>query len=73
MAKEVKVNMVVLYSTHCPKCNILEQKLKQKNIEYTEVNDVEVMLGKGLNTVPWLEVNGEMMDFGKANEWVNKQ
>lgn len=65
--------MVVLYSTHCPKCNILEQKLKQKNIEYTEVNDVEVMLGKGLNTVPWLEVNGEMMDFGKANEWVNKQ
>lgn len=65
--------MVILYSTHCPKCNILEQKLKQKNIEYTEVNDVEVMLGKGLNTVPWLEVNGEMMDFSKANEWINKQ
>ena len=36
--------MVVFYSTHCPKCNILEKKLKQANIEYTENNvDADVL------------------------------
>ena len=31
---------VILYSTHCPKCCVLEKKLKQKNISYDEVNDI---------------------------------
>ena len=38
---------VVLYSTHCPRCNVLEKKLQQKNISYEEVNDVEIMERKG--------------------------
>lgn len=67
------MNQIVLYSTGCPKCRILESKLKSKNIEYTEFNDVEEMIKKGLSSVPWLEVNGEMMDFNKANQWINKQ
>lgn len=65
--------MVTLYSNHCPKCRIIERKLTQKEIEYTEVNDVDVMIGKGLSSVPWLEVDGEMMDFNKANQWINEQ
>ena len=42
---------VVLYSTHCPRCNVLEKKLQQKNISYEEVNDVNIMEGSenGLN------------------------
>lgn len=62
---------IVLYSTHCPKCKILETKLKQKSIEYTEVNDVDLMLEKGFTTIPMLEVDGEIMDFKKANDWIN--
>lgn len=65
--------MVTLYSTNCPKCRIIERKLVQKEIEYTEVNDVDVMIEKGLSSVPWLEVDGEMMDFNKANQWINEQ
>lgn len=65
--------MVTLYSNHCPKCRIIERKLAQKEIEYTEVNDVDVMIRKGLSSVPWLEVDGEMMDFNKANQWINEQ
>lgn len=26
--------MITLYSTNCPKCNVLEQKLKNLNINY---------------------------------------
>ena len=62
---------ITLFSTHCPKCNVLEKKLKAKNIEYEEVNDVEIMKEKGYLTVPILEVDGESMDFKRASDWIN--
>lgn len=65
--------MPTLYSTHCPKCQILEKKLSQKGIEYTEINDMQSMLDMGLQSVPWLEVDGQMLDFNQANKWINEQ
>lgn len=62
---------VTLYSTHCPKCNVLEKKLKQKNISYEEVNDVEIMKEKGYLSVPVLEIDGVSMDFKTASDWIN--
>lgn len=62
---------VILYSTHCPKCNVLEKKLKQKNISYKEVNDIEEMKEKGYLSVPVLEVDGTTMDFKAASDWIN--
>ena len=62
---------VVLYSTHCPRCCVLEKKLQQKNISYEEVNDVEIMKEKGYLSVPVLEVDGTSMDFKTASNWIN--
>ena len=62
---------VILYSTHCPKCNVLEKKLRQKNISYVEVNNIDAMKEKGYLTVPVLEVDGKSMDFKAANDWIN--
>ena len=62
---------VVLYSTHCPRCCVLEKKLQQKNISYKEVNDVEIMKEKGYLSVPVLEVDGTSMDFKTASNWIN--
>ena len=64
---------ITLFSTHCPKCNVLEKKLQQKNISYEEVNDVEIMKEKGYLTVPILEVDGMIMDFKTAVDWINSQ
>lgn len=64
---------VVLYSTHCPKCNILETKLKQKSISYEEVNDVDLMLSKGFTSVPKLEVDGVVYDYKDAVDWIKEQ
>lgn len=64
---------LVLYSTGCPKCNVLKRKLQQKNINYEEVTDISVMKEKGYLTVPVLEVDGEAMDFRSANDWINQQ
>lgn len=65
--------MIKLYSTHCPKCKVLEAKLKQRNIQYEECNDVDEMLSRGIETVPILEVDGQLLDFGKAVKWVNER
>lgn len=62
---------IVLYSTKCPKCVVLEKKLQQKEIAFEEVNDVKVMREKGFLSAPMLEVDGEIMDFAKANDWIN--
>lgn len=63
--------MVTLYSTHCPKCVILEKKLQLNDIDFDVVTDVDLMEQKGFMSLPVLEVDGEEMDFGKAIKWVN--
>jgi len=63
---------VVLYSTGCPKCTVLKKKLQAKNIEFTEINDVDTMLKMGLDEVPVLKVDNQMMPFKKAVEWVKE-
>jgi len=62
---------IVLYSAGCPKCAILKRKLDENGVTYTEVNDVDLMLAKGMVSVPMLEVDGEIMDFANAIRWVN--
>ena len=62
---------IVLFSTKCPRCNVLEKKLQQKNISYEEVNDVEIMKEKGYLSVPVLEVDDKIMDFKEAVDWIN--
>ena len=62
---------VVLYTTHCPRCNVLEQKLKAKTIEYEEITDVNLIEEKGFKQVPVLVVDDEVMDFVTANSWIN--
>ncbi len=64
---------VVLYSTHCPKCNVLEAKLNKKNISYQEINDIQVMQEKGFISVPKLEVDGVVYDFNEAVKWIGGQ
>ena len=64
---------IVLYSTHCPKCNILETKLKQSGIVYEEINDMDLMLSKGFTSVPKLEVDGVVYDYKDAVDWIKEQ
>ena len=63
---------VVLYSTNCPKCMVLEKKLELSDIDYQVVTDEDVMIEKGFASAPVLEVDGEVMDFGAAVRWVNE-
>lgn len=64
---------VILYSTGCPKCKVLKAKLDSKEISYDIISDTYVMINKGIETVPVLEVNGNVMDFKTAVDWINER
>lgn len=61
----------VLYTTHCPKCKILEKKLNDKNIKVNICEDVEEMKSKGVRSVPVLEVDGKMLSYYDAVKHIN--
>ena len=63
---------VILYSTNCPKCKVLEKKLGDSKIQYEVVTDEDLMIEKGFSSAPMLEVDGTVMDFGKAMKWLKQ-
>ena len=65
------MDKIILYSNNCPRCEILKKKLDDNKINYEVVDNVDIMIDKGLSTVPVLEVNNKMLDFKDAVEWVN--
>lgn len=61
-----------MYTTHCPQCNVLARKMTQKNIQYTEIDDIKMMLELGIKTAPMLSIdNGTPMNFKEAINWIN--
>ena len=65
------MSKIVLYTTHCPKCRILETKLKAKGVQYVEVTDEAIMQEKNIEFLPMLEVDETLMDFVAANNFIN--
>ena len=63
---------VICYSIGCPQCLILEKKLQQKNIDFELVSDRDIMLTKGFKSAPQLEVDGEIMNFKQAIDWLKE-
>ena len=65
-----------LYSTHCPQCNILEKKLKDKNIVFEEINDIDeinkIASENKMTSVPILFIDGEYLNFSKAIQKITK-
>lgn len=64
---------ITLYSTHCPKCQVLEKKLTKAGIDFSVCDDVNFMREQGWTSAPMLEVNGEIMDFHAAVAWINQR
>lgn len=62
---------VKFYTTHCPKCEILEEKLKEKKIKYEIITDEKIMIEKGFKTMPNLEVDGKIMNYLESVKFLN--
>lgn len=63
---------VTLYSTGCPQCKVLEQKLKDAGIDFEVSNEIEKIVEMGFMTAPVLEVDEKYMNFSAARQWVEK-
>lgn len=72
--KGEKDNMITIYTTEtCPKCKILKKKLEDKNIDFKEINDIEILKSLDIYEVPVLDVDDTLLDFSAANSWINEQ
>ena len=63
---------VVLYTNHCPCCEVLEGRLKAAGIRYRVVDDVRLMLEMGLTSAPMLETDEMMMNYPAALKWLEE-
>ncbi len=64
---------VVLYTTGCPRCHVLEKKLEAAGVDYAKVEDVDAMIEKGYLSAPILEVDGKDLPFKEAVGWVARK
>lgn len=66
---------IVLYTTNCPQCQVLEAAMKSKDIAYRVVTDVpEIMTvaaATGIHSVPIMRLDDAIMPYADALRWVN--
>lgn len=69
--------MVKLFSTGCPKCKVVEAKLKQKNIAFEVESDPDIIIAKGqelgILSAPILQIDEEYFEFSKAIKVINER
>lgn len=65
--------MITLYSTNCPKCNVLKQKLQSLNIDFEISNNIDELIELGFTEAPILKVNDQYLNFSKAVNWIKEQ
>ena len=68
--KEIKE--VILYTSHCPVCLMIENILKNKKIEYTveDKEDIYMPLAEEnhIRSMPFAKINGEIMNIKQIQE-----
>lgn len=66
--------MIKVYSTHCPRCMVIEKKLTQKGLKFEIIDDINMMREMGIQSTPMLQIDDQpLMKFDEANKWVNAQ
>lgn len=63
----------IVYTTHCPKCNVLETKLKRSSIAYDVTDDIQPVIDAGFMTAPILydKVEDKYYQFADAIKYIN--
>ena len=67
------MNKIILYTTDCPRCLVIEKKMSAKNIPFEKEYDIDKMLNLGIMTAPALSIDGTILQFKEANDWINEQ
>ena len=66
------MDYVVVYTIHCPACNILEKKLQKAGIKYSIIDEETKMTC--IEQFPMMQVNcGPLMTLKEANQWIKER
>lgn len=61
---------IVLYTIGCPKCIALEKEIKSKKIKYSRCEDLKIMMEKGIEYAPALQIGSQILDAEGIEEWL---
>lgn len=63
----------IVYTTHCPKCNVLEIKLKNASIAYDVTDDIQPAIDAGFMSAPVLydKIENKFYSFIDAITLIN--
>ena len=68
------MNNIIVYSTGCPRCKILEKALAASNLPYTVIDDVDIIIKEGFDTVPQMRIaEDQTLDFKAAMNWIKEK
>lgn len=65
--------MITLYSTGCPKCQVLEKKMHNDGIEFDISNNIDELIEKGFMSAPILKVDDKFLEFKDAINWLKNK
>lgn len=63
---------IIFYTTNCPRCQVLKKKMDSLGIEYELQDDIEEMMLWGVQTVPMLRIEKQLLDFSQAVKWLKE-
>jgi glutaredoxin len=71
------MSKAILYSTGCPKCQVLTKKLERIGIDFEVCEDMDKITTLcdylGATSIPILEIDNQYLDFNNAIKWVGEQ
>ena len=66
--------MITLYSTHCPKCNMLEGLMKKKGMEFDLVDDEKEVLKiadeNGIVSAPFAKIDNQIYNTKDLQDYI---
>lgn len=64
---------MILYTTDCPKCKILEKMMDRAEMEFTKETNIDKLINLGFKSAPILEVEPQVyLPFESAISYVAK-
>lgn len=69
---EERKEKLLVYTIGCPKCKELEELFQEKNIKYDTCKDIKLMIEKGFEYVPMVEIGDKIYNFEQTKKWVEE-
>ena len=68
---------IVFYTLNCPRCKVLEIKLKNSGLSFSTIENADEVTETGkkhnIASAPFLRINDTFLDFSQAIKYINER